>query len=131
MQVGFSLDFRNAPERRRPWKEFWEDGLWLLQEAEAMGFDSLMVQEHFFQPDGYAPSLPIFLTLLAERTKRAHIGAYTYVLPLHNPAQLAQETAVLDHLSEGRLDVGASKNHKSTSEKHKIEVEKLTARFPA
>jgi len=111
VQIGFSLDFRNAPERRRPWKEFWEDGLWLMQEAEAMGFDSLMVQEHFFQPDGYAPSLPIFLTLLAERTQRARIGAYIYVLPLHNPAQLAQETAVLDHLCEGRLDVGVGIGH--------------------
>ena len=111
MQVALTLDFRNAPERRRPWKEFWEDGLWLLTEAEALGFDQVMVQEHFFQEDGYGPSVPIFLTLLAERTAQVRIGSYLYVLPLHSPAQLAQETAVLDHVCGGRLDVCVGLGH--------------------
>ena len=113
MQVGFTLDFRNAPDRRRPWKEFWEDGLWLMGEAEAMGFDALLIQEHFFTEDGYAPSMPIFLTLLAERTRRARIGAYLYILPLQNPARIAQETAVLDHLCGGRLDVTVGIGHRA------------------
>jgi alkanesulfonate monooxygenase SsuD/methylene tetrahydromethanopterin reductase-like flavin-dependent oxidoreductase (luciferase family) len=113
MQVGFTLDFRNAPARRRPWKQFWEDGLWLMREAEAMGFDALLVQEHFFTDDGYAPSLPVFLTLLAERTRRARIGAYLYILPLHNPARIAQESAVLDHLCDGRLDVTVGIGHRA------------------
>jgi alkanesulfonate monooxygenase SsuD/methylene tetrahydromethanopterin reductase-like flavin-dependent oxidoreductase (luciferase family) len=111
LRVGFTLDFRNSPRWRRPWREFWEDGLWLMREAEALGFDSLHVQEHFFQPDGYAPSMPVFLALLAERTRRARLGSYIYVLPLHHPAALAQETAVLDHLSGGRLDVGVGLGH--------------------
>ncbi|MCH2173754.1 LLM class flavin-dependent oxidoreductase [Myxococcota bacterium] len=112
MQVALTLDFRNAPERRRPWREFWEDNLWLLCEAEAMGFDSVLVQEHFFTEDGYAPSMPIFLALLAERTQKIRIGAYLYILPLHNPMQIAQETAVLDHLSGGRLDVTVGIGHR-------------------
>jgi alkanesulfonate monooxygenase SsuD/methylene tetrahydromethanopterin reductase-like flavin-dependent oxidoreductase (luciferase family) len=58
-------------------------------ESEAMGFDYVMVQEHFFQPDGYAPSVPVFLTLLAERTRTIRIGSYIYILPLHHAAQLA------------------------------------------
>jgi len=111
MRVALTLDFRNAPERRRPWKEFWEDGLWLLAEAEAMGFDSVMVQQHFFQPDGYGPSVPVFLALLAERTQRIRIGSYLHILPLHNPLQLAQECAVLDHVSGGRLDVCVGLGH--------------------
>jgi alkanesulfonate monooxygenase SsuD/methylene tetrahydromethanopterin reductase-like flavin-dependent oxidoreductase (luciferase family) len=111
VKVALTLDFRNDPARKRPWKEFWEDGLWLLTEAEAMGFDSVLVQEHFFQPDGYAPSIPVFLTLLAERTSRVRIGSYLHVLPLHHPAKLAQETAVLDHVSDGRLDVCVGLGH--------------------
>ncbi len=111
MEVALTLDFRNAPERRKPWREFWEDGLWLLSEAEAMGFDCVMVQQHFFQRDGYGPSIPILLTLLAERTQRVRIGSYLYILPLYNPAQLAQECAVLDHVSEGRLDVCVGLGH--------------------
>jgi alkanesulfonate monooxygenase SsuD/methylene tetrahydromethanopterin reductase-like flavin-dependent oxidoreductase (luciferase family) len=110
MKVGYTLDFRNVTGR--PWRDHWEDCLWLMTEAEAMGFDYLMVQEHFFMADGYGPSVPIFLATLAERTKRARIGSYTYVLPLHQPAQLAQETAVLDHLSGGRLDVCVGAGHR-------------------
>ncbi len=111
MRVYLTLDFRNDPARRRPWREFWEDGLWLLCEAEAMGFDGVLVQEHFFQPDGYGPSITAFLTLLAERTRRVRIGSYLHILPLHHPARLAQECAVLDHLSEGRLDVTVGLGH--------------------
>jgi alkanesulfonate monooxygenase SsuD/methylene tetrahydromethanopterin reductase-like flavin-dependent oxidoreductase (luciferase family) len=111
MRVGFTIDFRNP--LGEPWRELWEDRLWLFQQAEAMGFDYLLVQEHVCTRDAYAPSIPIFLTLLAERTERARLGSYTYVLPLHNAAQLAQETAVLDHLSGGRLDVTVGSGHRA------------------
>jgi len=109
MHTAFTMDFRNT--LGEPWKQFWEDRLWLMVEAEAMGFDALLIQEHFFQEDGYAPSVPVFLTALAERTSRARIGSYTYILPIHHAAQLAQETAVLDHFSEGRLDVCVGAGH--------------------
>lgn len=109
MRIGFTIDFRNPAHE--PWREFWEDRLWLMLQAEAMGFDYLLVQEHFFCSDGYAPSVPVFLALLAERTRTARIGSYVYILPLHNAAQLAQETAVLDHLSDGRLDVTVGAGH--------------------
>ena len=110
MDVGFTMDFRNA--KREPWPSFWEDRLWLFQQAEAMGFDYLSVQEHFFTADGYAPSVPIFLTALVERTKRCRLGTYTYILPLHHAAQLAQETAILDQMSGGRLDVTVGAGHR-------------------
>ena len=109
MHIAFTMDFRNP--LGEPWKQFWEDRLWLMVEAEAMGFDSLLIQEHFFSSDGYSPSVPVFLTALAERTSRARIGSYTYILPIHHAAQLAQETAVLDHFSEGRLDVCVGAGH--------------------
>ena len=103
MEVSFTLDFRNPT--RRPWRELWEDNLWLMREAEAMGFSQLFVQEHFFTSDGYGPSVPIFLTALAERTQTVRLGSYLYILPLHNPVALAQEIAVLDNFCGGRLDV--------------------------
>ena len=58
-----------------------------------MGFDYVGIQEHFFTDDGYGPSIPIFITMLAERTKTIRLGSYIYVLPLHHAATLAQETA--------------------------------------
>jgi alkanesulfonate monooxygenase SsuD/methylene tetrahydromethanopterin reductase-like flavin-dependent oxidoreductase (luciferase family) len=109
VKVGFTLDFRNPTGR--PWRELWEDNLWLMTEAEQMGFDMLLIQEHFFSPDGYGPSVPVFLSILADRTNVARLGSYIYILPVHNAAALAQETAVLDHLSGGRLDVMVGAGH--------------------
>jgi alkanesulfonate monooxygenase SsuD/methylene tetrahydromethanopterin reductase-like flavin-dependent oxidoreductase (luciferase family) len=112
LKLGLSFDMRNPKAWRRPWGEVWDDNLWLACEAEQLGFDHIWMQEHFFTEDGYAPSIPIFLATLIERTSSARIGSHIYVLPLHHPAQLAQETAVLDHLSGGRLDVGVGLGHR-------------------
>ena len=113
MRASLTLDFRNPPQWRKPWKEHWEDCLFLLTEGEAMGFHSLLVQEHFFTDDGYGPSVPIFLAVLAERTKTVRIGSWIQILALHNPAKLAQEICVLDHLSGGRLDIGVALGHRA------------------
>lgn len=109
MRVSFTMDFRNP--LHEPWRQYWDDRLWLMTEAAAMGFDQLLVQEHFFTTDGYGPSVPVFQTILIERTKSVRIGTHTYILPLHHAVQLAQETAVLDQLSEGRLDVCVGAGH--------------------
>jgi alkanesulfonate monooxygenase SsuD/methylene tetrahydromethanopterin reductase-like flavin-dependent oxidoreductase (luciferase family) len=111
IQVGFTMDFRNVANR--PWREYWDDCLWLMTEAEALGFDYVMVQEHFFTADGYGPSVPVLLSLLAERTRSIRIGSYIYILPLHHAARLAQETAVLDHVTAGRLDVAVGSGHRA------------------
>lgn len=112
MRVGFTLEIRRSPHREQAWTDLWDDCLWAFQEAERLGFDSLLVQEHFFTDDGYGPSMPIFLSRLIDRTTTARIGSYIYIAPLHHPLALAQETAVLDQLSGGRLDVGIGIGHR-------------------
>src|SRR5690606_6084794 len=96
----------------RPWPEVWEEGISRMVLAEELGLDYVLVQEHFFTADGYAPSIPVFLTLLAERTSRIRIGSNLSILPLHHPAQLAQEMAVIDQLSGGRLEVTVGLGHR-------------------
>lgn len=112
MRVGLTLEMKASPHRPQPWPQLWEDCLWTFEQAERLGFDSLLVQEHFFTDDGYAPSIPIFLSQLISRTSTARVGSYVYVAPLHHPLALAQETAVLDQLSGGRLDVGIGIGHR-------------------
>jgi alkanesulfonate monooxygenase SsuD/methylene tetrahydromethanopterin reductase-like flavin-dependent oxidoreductase (luciferase family) len=112
MRVSLTLEIRHSPHHPQSWQELFEDCLWLFEEGEQLGFDSLLVQEHFFNEDGYAPSMPVFLASLIERTETARIGSYIYIAPLHHPAQLAQETAVLDQLSGGRLDVALGSGHR-------------------
>lgn len=103
---------RKSPQRDEDWTSLWQDCLWFLTEAERLGFDSLLIQEHFFTSDGYGPSMPVMLTALIERTSTARVGSYIYVAPLRHPLHLAQETAVLDQLSGGRLDVGVGIGHR-------------------
>lgn len=112
MRVGLTLEMKPSQHRNQSWAELWEDCLWMFEEAEHLGFDSLLVQEHFFTEDGYAPSIPIFLSQLINRTSTARLGTYIYVAPLHHPLALAQETAVLDQLSRGRLEVGIGSGHR-------------------
>jgi alkanesulfonate monooxygenase SsuD/methylene tetrahydromethanopterin reductase-like flavin-dependent oxidoreductase (luciferase family) len=111
MRSGYTHDFKNP--YGRPWKQVWEDALFLMCEAARLGFDYVLVQEHFFTADGYSPAPAVFMTALIERTTDVRIGTNSYVLPLHHPAALAQEIAVLDHLSEGRLEVTVALGHRA------------------
>jgi hypothetical protein len=86
MKVGLTMDMRNVTGR--PWREYWEDYLWFICEAESMGFDYVGIQEHFFTDDGYGPSIPIFITMLAERRQFAwaHISTCCrYIMPQRWP----------------------------------------------
>ena len=112
MRVGITLTFTNPPQWRRPWTEVWDEQIGWLIEAEGDGLDCAWIPEHFFTDNGFGPSMPMILTLLIERTERMRIGSDIYILPQHHAAQLAQETAALDHLSGGRLAVGVGLGHR-------------------
>src|SRR5438445_13707287 len=78
-----------------------------LVRAETLGFDSLWVNEHHFhQYGGLMPSLPTMLSALSQRTKRVRLGTSVVVLPLHNPLEIAEQLAMVDLLSAGRVDLG-------------------------
>ena len=74
--------------------------------AEAGGIDHYHVAEHHGTPLSVCPSPNLFLAALSQRTSRMRVGALVNVLPAHDPFRLAEEIAVLDQLSGGRLDVG-------------------------
>ena len=81
----------------------------LAQAAEAFGFRGYHVAEHHATPLGMAPSPALFLAALAQRTTRLRLGPLVYLLPLYEPMRLAEEIAMLDHLSNGRLDLGVGR----------------------
>lgn len=74
--------------------------------AEAAGISHYHVTEHHGTPLSVCPSPALFLAALSQRTSRMRIGALVFVLPSHEPLRLAEEIAVLDQLTAGRLDVG-------------------------
>ncbi len=108
MKFGVLYDFRNPPKNEwfTPWPEFYASTLDHMQEIERLGFDSISLCEHHGDPDGYNPGLPVTMTAAAMRTQRVRICSNIIQLPLYHPVLLAEQLAVLDILSNGRLDVG-------------------------
>jgi alkanesulfonate monooxygenase SsuD/methylene tetrahydromethanopterin reductase-like flavin-dependent oxidoreductase (luciferase family) len=80
--------------------------------AEQLGFDSVWLSEHHFTDEGYLPCLPAVLGALAARTSAVRLGTAVPLAPLHHPLRLAEDLAVVDQLSEGRLDVGVAPGYK-------------------
>lgn len=75
--------------------------------AERCGFDSAWVaQHHFHEAEGGLPAPLVFLAHVAARTQRIRLGTGIITLPLELPLRVAEDTAVLDMLSGGRLEVG-------------------------
>ncbi len=80
-----------------------------IQYAEEIGFDSVWIAEHHSSRYGTFPSLMPILSHVAAKTKKIRIGGGVSVLPFYNPIFLAEESAMLDLLSNGRLDFGVGR----------------------
>jgi alkanesulfonate monooxygenase SsuD/methylene tetrahydromethanopterin reductase-like flavin-dependent oxidoreductase (luciferase family) len=77
-----------------------------VQYAEELGFHGAWLAEHHFTRYSMASSSMILATHLAARTTKIRVGTAVVVSPLHNPIRIAEDTAMLDLVSGGRLDVG-------------------------
>ncbi len=85
------------------------DRLELIRGAEQAGFRAYHLAEHHGTPLGMAPSPGIFLAAVAGATRTLRLGPMVYCLPLYQPLRLLEEICMLDHLSEGRLEVGVGR----------------------
>ena len=106
VRVGCYLDLRNPARWRRPWAEHYARTLERCVEAERLGLDSVWCSEHHFFEDGYLPQPLTFLAGVAAATSRIRLGTAVYLAALRPPVQVAEEAAVVDLLSGGRLELG-------------------------
>ena len=86
----------------------------LLEEvvlAEALGFGSYWVAEHHFHEYGLVANPAVFLTAAAQRTTTIRLGPAIAVLPFRNPLQVAEDYAMVDQLSGGRLVMGVGSGY--------------------
>jgi len=83
----------------------------LLEFADGLGFHIAFVAERHYQQFYRTPAPSVWLAAASQRTKSMRLGVLAYTLPLHAPARLAEEIAVLDHLSGGRIEVGVGLGH--------------------
>jgi len=81
-----------------------------IERLDAAGFYAYHLAEHHTPAiHSLAPSQNVFLASVAQRTRRLRFGPCVYVLPLHHPLRLIEEISMLDHLSEGRLEIGVGR----------------------
>ena len=76
-------------------------------EAESLGFKSYFFIEHQNAPFAYISAPNVYLAALARETSSLRFGPMVYQLPMHHPIRLAQDAAMVDNLSQGRLEFGA------------------------
>ncbi len=93
-----------------PLNRLYEDRLQLMEALDQAGFFAYHLAEHHTPAvHSMAPSQNVFLAAAAQRTKRLRFGPGVYVLPLHHPLRLIEEVSMLDHLSNGRLELGVGR----------------------
>jgi alkanesulfonate monooxygenase SsuD/methylene tetrahydromethanopterin reductase-like flavin-dependent oxidoreductase (luciferase family) len=113
MNVGVWFDLRNPPRWRRPPAELYAATLEQCEEAEALGLHSIWVSEHHGFEDDYLPQPLTFAAAIAARTKRVRIGTAALLAPLYLHAALAEQTALVDIISGGRLDLGLGAGYRA------------------
>jgi alkanesulfonate monooxygenase SsuD/methylene tetrahydromethanopterin reductase-like flavin-dependent oxidoreductase (luciferase family) len=104
LSFGYLYDFRNPEQWRRPWNSLYQETLDVVAWSETAGFRGAWVPEHHGADDGYMPVPNLALAAMAARTKTIRIGAAVAIAPLYHPVRFAEECAILDILSNGRLE---------------------------
>ena len=79
--------------------------------GEELGFDSVWLPEHHFSVYGTLGNPMTFASAIAQRTKRMLIGTAVMVLPFQHPLRLAEDAALVDALSGGRLLLGLGRGY--------------------
>ena len=92
-----------------PLAEFYENRLRLAEAYDRVGIHALHIAEHHATPLGLSPSPSVFLSAVAQRTKRLRFGPLVYTLALYHPLRLADEICMLDQLSGGRFQLGVGR----------------------
>jgi len=84
----------------------WHLDVWTR--AEDIGFEGIFFSEHHFGPGRLSPSPNLLIAAVSQRTTRLRLGVMGMVLPLYQPWRAAEEVAMLDYLSGGRVEIGVS-----------------------
>lgn len=103
------LQFFSWPERRVALPTVYQRALERIEIMDRTGYDAVWLTEHHFSDYSVCPSIPVMGAHAAARTKRLRIGAGVTLAAFYHPLRLAEEIALLDILSEGRVNWGAGR----------------------
>jgi len=84
--------------------------------ADEMGFDSVwFVEHHFLTTFSESPCPEVIFGALSRLTKRIHLGFDVVMLPYHHPVRVAEQVAMVDQLSNGRVEFGTGRSAPTSS----------------
>jgi alkanesulfonate monooxygenase SsuD/methylene tetrahydromethanopterin reductase-like flavin-dependent oxidoreductase (luciferase family) len=102
--VTLMFDMR-APDLGTPVQKLYEAAIEMAAWADENGLDGINLMEHHGSEDGYLPRPFTLAAAMAAVTKRIHFSLGAVILPLHDPVEVAEQIALVDLISNGRLSV--------------------------
>jgi alkanesulfonate monooxygenase SsuD/methylene tetrahydromethanopterin reductase-like flavin-dependent oxidoreductase (luciferase family) len=130
MRFGLMFSCQAPPAMGVRFHEPYADLLRCLPRAEELGYESAFMASHHVQPDGFCPSPLVAMAGAAAVTGRMRIGTGILLLPLYAPLKLAEDVAVLDNLSGGRVVFGVAPGYVNEEfAAHGVPREERHARF--
>jgi alkanesulfonate monooxygenase SsuD/methylene tetrahydromethanopterin reductase-like flavin-dependent oxidoreductase (luciferase family) len=108
LKVGV-LQFFGWADRKVPLASIYERAIERFEIMDRTGYDAVWLAEHHFSSFSVCPSVHMMATVAAARTQRLRIGTAVSLAPFYHPLRLAEEVALLDVLSGGRVNWGAGR----------------------
>jgi alkanesulfonate monooxygenase SsuD/methylene tetrahydromethanopterin reductase-like flavin-dependent oxidoreductase (luciferase family) len=105
VRFGLRFDFRNPSLAGTSHAERYAAALEIAEWADGLGCVSIAVSEHHGSADGYLPSPLPMIAAMAARSTNVRFMVAALIAPFYDPLRLAEDLVVLDHLSQGRVDV--------------------------
>lgn len=104
-QIGQRFDHSRSVEAT------YEDRIEEAKLAESLGFYGMWAAEHHFSNYAIFPNPLLYTAALARETSTLKLGTMAVILPMHNPVRVAEEAAMVDQLSKGRLELGLARGY--------------------
>lgn len=101
--------FDHVDRSDEPLADYYESRLKLVEAYDRHGFYCYHVAEHHSTPLGLASSPSVYLSAVAQRTRRLRFGPLVYLLPFYHPLRLIEEICFLDQVSHGRMQIGVGR----------------------
>lgn len=106
LRMGVCYDFRNPPGSGHSNPELYAEIMEQVKWLDSIGADLVWFTEHHFIDDGYLPSWVPVASAMAAVTENVRFGTDICLAPFNHPVRLAEDLAVLDNLSGGRVELG-------------------------
>ena len=113
LRFGIVHDFRCPQGSEITMPQVYGETFEQIEHAEQLGLDLCWFTEHHFIPDGYLPNFVPVAAAAASRTTHMKFSTDICLLPFRHPIRLAEDLAILDNISNGRMELGAGMGYAS------------------